>query len=70
MLLIVQLCPQSHEALRNPLYKHGVCLVSSSWVNIMNEQARTKAQAAGEDNFICVCGGTLPVSCAVSHGRC
>ena len=63
-------CPQSDEALRDLLHEHGVRPVSSSWVNIMNEEARKKAPTAGKDNFICVYGGTLPVSCAVSRGRC
>ena len=63
-------CPQSDEALRDFLHKHGVRPVLSSWVNMMNKEARKKARTAGKDNDICVCGGTLPVSCAVSHGRC
>ena len=36
----------------------------------MNEEARKKARTAGKDNYICVCCGTLLVSCAVTHGRC
>ena len=52
-------CPQSDEALRQLLHKHGVCPVSSSWVNIMNEEARKKARLAVKDNYICVCGARL-----------
>ena len=63
-------CPQSDEALRDLLHKHRACPVSSCWVNRMNEEARKKAWTAGKDNYICVCGGTLPVSCAVNHGQC
>ena len=32
------ICPQLDEALRDLLHKHGVRPVSSSWVNIMNEE--------------------------------
>ena len=69
MLLIVQL---AHSQMRRcaTFCISMVCPVSSSWVNIMNEEAHKKAWTAGKDNFICVCGGTLLVSRAVSHGRC
>ena len=53
-------CPKFDEALRQLLQKHGVHSISSSWVNTVNEETRKKARKAGEYDYVCVCGGSLP----------
>ena len=58
------ICPKLDGVLHQLLHTHGVPPVSLYWVNMMNEEIRKKAWKAAEDHYICVCGGSLRVSCA------